>query len=133
MPINWRAVGIGFVVTVIIGLLGGFTIPFTSVTLPALSWAVIGLIGGFVSGYLAGGGLMNGAAHGILGTTIGALVILVILLVTGTLLFGLVGLSVFLVPLLLLGLYAIPGAIGGAIGALLKATVAREMQQPIGR
>jgi hypothetical protein len=133
MDINWRAVGIGFAITIIIGLLSGFTIPTTDFTLPSLSWAITGLIGGASAGYIVGNGLTRGAVHGILGTTIGALVVIVILGVLGTLLLGLVGLSLFLVPLLLLGLYAIPGAIGGAIGALLKGTTTPEVRQPAGR
>lgn len=133
MSINWRAVGIGFLVTVVIGLVGGFTVPFTDLTVPALSWGLIGLLGGFVSGYLAGGTILNGAANGILGTTIGALAVLVVLLLAGTLLLGALGLAMALVPLLLLGLYAIPGAIGGAIGALLKNSAARDVGQPTGR
>jgi hypothetical protein len=133
MTINWRAVGIGFVVTLVIGLIGGFAVPYTDVTIPALSWGVVGLVGGAVAGYLVGGGIWNGAVNGILATTIGALVVLVVLGVVGTLLLGLVGLSLFLIPLLLLGLYAIPGAVGGAVGALLKGATAPEAGQPIGR
>jgi uncharacterized membrane protein len=123
MTINWRAVGIGFVVTLVIGLIGGFAVPYTDVTIPALSWGVVGLVGGAVAGYLVGGGIWNGAVNGILATTIGALVVLVVLGVVGTLLLGLVGLS----------LYAIPGAVGGAVGALLKGATAPEAGQPIGR
>ena len=131
--INWRAVGIGFVITVIIGLLSGYTIPMTDITLPIVGWGLTGLIGGLASGYIAGNGATNGVVNGILGTTIGALVVLLVLLVAGTLFLGLVGLAMFLVPLLLLGLYAIPGAIGGAIGALLKGSESVEAGQPAGR
>jgi hypothetical protein len=133
MNIDWRAVGIAFVATVLVGLVSGFTVPFTDFTLPVLSWGVVGLIGGFVAGYLSGGTLPSGAVHGALGTTIGALVVLLVFLVTGTVLLGLVGLSLVLVPLLLLGLYAIPGALGGALGSLVKRSTAREMGQPTGR
>lgn len=133
MSINWRAVAIGFVVTVIVGLLSGFTIPLTNMTLPALGWAVTGILGGVAAGYVAGNGVWNGAVHGALGTTIGAVIVIGIMAVFGTLLFGLVGMGLFLVPLLLLGLYAIPGAIGGAVGAVVKGSEPVEMGQPAGR
>lgn len=77
MVVNWRAVGIGFVVTLVIGLVGGFAVPYTDITIPALSWGVVGLVGGAVAGYVAGGGVLNGSVNGILATTIGALVVLV--------------------------------------------------------
>ncbi len=131
--INWRAVGIGFVVTLVIGLIGGFTVSMTDLTIPIIGWGLTGLVGGAAAGYVAGHGVDNGIVNGILGTTIGAIVVLGALLIAGTLLFGLVGLSVFLVPILLLGLYAIPGAVGGAIGAMLKGTESAEAGQPAGR
>ena len=131
--INWRAVGIGFVVTLVIGLIGGFTVSMTDLTMPIIGWGLTGLVGGAAAGYVAGHGVDNGIVNGILGTTIGAIVVLGALLIAGTLLFGLVGLSVFLVPILLLGLYAIPGAVGGAIGAMLKGTESAEAGQPAGR
>ena len=50
---DWRAVGIGFAVAVVIGLF--------AFAIPGIGHAAAGLVGGFVAGYLAGGGLGNGA------------------------------------------------------------------------
>ena len=47
---DWRAVGYGFVVMLIAGLLATFV--------PVVGHIGAGLLGGFVSGYLAGGGLL---------------------------------------------------------------------------
>lgn len=133
MAINWTAVAVGFVITLVIGVVAGVGIPMMELTLPAMGWVVTGLVGGAAAGYLAGGDATNGAAHGILGTTIGSIVVVGILAIAGTLVLGLVGLSVFLVPLLMLGLYAIPGAVGGAVGAVFKGTRTAEVGQPAGR
>ncbi|WP_199242299.1 DUF5518 domain-containing protein, partial [Halorubrum sp. SD626R] len=46
---NWRAVGYGFVVMIVAGLLATFA--------PIVGHVGAGLIGGFVAGYVAGGGL----------------------------------------------------------------------------
>lgn len=88
---DWRAVGYGFVVMVIAGLLASFA--------PVIGHIGAGLIGGFVAGYVAGGGLV-----GLVGGPIGSLL-------------GGAGVSVIgLFPTLL---FAIDSALAGAIGGEL--------------
>src|SRR5699024_6917911 len=67
---NWRAVGIGFVVHIILGIIGA---PI------GIGPFVAGLISGFVAGYIAGGSFFNGAWHGLLGGSIGGIVLAVVL------------------------------------------------------
>lgn len=131
--VNWRAVAVGFVVTLIIGLISGYTIPFTDMVIPVIGWGLTGFVGGAAAGYMAGHGISNGAVNGILGTTIGAILVLGFFSILGTVLFGVVGLSAFLGSFLVLGLYAIPGAVGGAVGALLKGSEPTETGRPAGR
>lgn len=132
MDIDWTAIVVGFVVSLALGLIGGATVPFTEVTLPALSSVLSGLVAGLAAGYVAGGDWGRGAIHGGLSVVIGALVVVVVLGVIGTLVAGLVGLGLFALGLFLLVLYAIPGAIGGAIGAALKRrSTAGEVARPV--
>ena len=131
--IDVRAVLAGFVTTVAIGVLGGLALPLTDFTVPTLSWVGTGLVGGFVAGYLAGGGVGQGALNGIVGTTLAALLVGVVLAVVGTVLFGLVGLATVLLGALFLGLHAIPGAIGGGLGGLVKNRSVRPASRPTGR
>lgn len=133
IALNWRAVVTGFVVTLVIGLLSGMTISAESMALPTVGWGLTGLLGGVAAGYVAGGGFGNGAVNGIVGTTLGALIVGVVSLVLGTLFFGLVGLAVVLTGFLFIGLYAIPGAVGGAIGAMAKGRTATPVGRPAGR
>lgn len=120
MNINWRAVGYGFVATVILGVLSGATIPYTDFTLPVVSYGLTGLIGGLVAGYMTMGSAGDGALNGFLATVIGGLVVLAVLGLIGTLVAGLIGLSITLFALFLLALSGIPGAIGGYLGAWYK-------------
>ncbi|WP_224333647.1 DUF5518 domain-containing protein [Haloprofundus halobius] len=131
--LNWRAIAIGFVVTLVLGLLSGNAIPLTDLTLPVIGWGVTGVLGGLAAGYVAGHGMGNGAVNGIVATTIGAILVYAVLAVLGTVLLGFVGLSFALVALLFLGLYAIPGAVGGAVGAMLKRSSPADRTQPAGR
>ncbi|RXK51431.1 DUF5518 domain-containing protein [Halorientalis pallida] len=131
--LNTRAVLAGFVVTLAIGIIGGLTLPLTGITLPSLGWAATGLLGGFVAGYVAGDGVGNGVVNGIVGTTLGALIVGGILAVLGTVLFGLVGLATVLVWALYLGFHAIPGAIGGGLGGMVKRREPEPAGRPTGR
>jgi hypothetical protein len=118
MNVNVRAVVYGFVVSVLIGLIGGSVIPGTDLTIPILGWGLAGIVAGAVAGYVAGGTVGNGAIHGGLATVVGALVLLIAVSVTGALFGGLVpAFGLLTVGLALLVVYAIPGAIGGAIGS----------------
>ncbi|WP_313691126.1 DUF5518 domain-containing protein [Halorarum halobium] len=133
MTINWRAVGIGFVVTLLAGVVAGFTVPVADLSLSGASWVVAGILGGAAAGYVADAGRRTGAAHGALATTIGALAVLVVLGAAGSFLAAAIGLELLLVSLLLLGLYAIPGAIGGWVGAMAKRSAEEPSEMDAGR
>jgi hypothetical protein len=116
---NWRAVGIGFVIEIVIGIF--------AFALPGIGHAAAGLIGGFVAGWIAGGGLGNGAWHGLLAGSIGGIVIAVLVALGATLLgtlgtgpFGVfIGMGTFAVALGVAVILALDSAIAGAIGGLL--------------
>lgn len=78
---DWRAVGYGFIVMLIAGLLATFA--------PIVGHIGAGLIGGFVAGYVAGGGLLSGTWHGLLAGSVSGIVVTLILAAFG----GLVGLA----------------------------------------
>lgn len=121
MGLNWRAVAYGFVVTVLIGLVGGIVIPGTEMMVPVFGWGLTGIVAGLVAGYVAGGSSSNGAITGGLATVIGALVLLVILSFVGALFSGLVpAFGLLTIGVVLLVIHAIPGAIGGAVGSWEK-------------
>lgn len=130
MELNWRAIGIAFVTTVFLGLLSGVGIPFTEMALPALSQGLIGLIAGVGAGYIVGGKLTNGAVHGAIGTSVGAILFASLLAVTGIVTLGLLGLGVAGFVVVALLAVMIPGAIGGAVGSFLKERNTREQRAP---
>jgi len=113
---DWRAVGIGFIVGLVIATVG-------------LALPIIGQIGGFIAGYLAGGGLGSGAWHGLLAGAIGGLIIAVFVFVGASLL-GLTvtepvnavvgGAGLTAVVVFLSVLFALDSAIAGAIGGALR-------------
>ena len=122
--VDWRAVTIGFVVGLVISVLG--------LALPVIGQIGGGLVGGFVAGYLAGGGLWSGAVHGLLAGALGGL-ILVLFVSVGTATLGFVlnesvagllgGAGVFAVGVFLAALLALDSAIAGAIGGVLEAAL----------
>jgi hypothetical protein len=82
---------------------------------------VIGILGGLAAGYIVGGKLGSGAMHGGLATVLGSVVVLVIAAFTTLLFGGLVPtLGVIVFGALIVAFHAIPGALGGALGAWLK-------------
>ncbi|WP_169302468.1 DUF5518 domain-containing protein [Halorientalis salina] len=114
MDINWRAVFVGFLVAVTLGLIVSWLVPPSQTT--AVVHAVPGLIGGAVAGYMVTG-VGDGAIHGGLATVIGGLLTLVVLAVFGVLFAGVVVTTgAVVVGLLVLLGQAIPGAIAGAVG-----------------
>lgn len=117
MNLNWRAIGYGFLATVILGVLSGATLPYTDFTMPTVSYGLTGLIGGAIAGYVTMGTAGDGALNGFLATIIGGLVVLAVLAVIGTLVAGLLGLGIVLFAVFLLALAGIPGAVGGYLGA----------------
>ncbi|WP_254533731.1 DUF5518 domain-containing protein [Natrinema gelatinilyticum] len=121
MEINWTAVITGFVMTLALGFISGLVYVGSEASVVLLYWGGIGLLGGLTAGYLAGGTIGSGATHGGIATVFGSLVLLALATFT-TLLFGglVVSFSVLVLGLLMLTFYAIPGALGGAIGSWAK-------------
>ncbi len=114
MDINWRAVFVGFLVAVTLGLIVSWLVPPDQTT--AFVHVLPGLVGGAVAGYMVTG-VGDGALHGGLATVIGGLLTLVVLTVFAALVTGLVfTLGAFVVGLIVLFGQAIPGAIAGAFG-----------------
>lgn len=106
---NWRAVGIGFVVELVLSVF----------------FVIAGIIGGFVAGYIAGGGLGNGFWHGLLAGAIGGVIVAIIVGLFGSAVLGvmtggfgiLAGLGVTVIAVVLFFVISIPSAIGGLVGA----------------
>ena len=118
MELNWTAVLTGFVVTIVLGVLSGYVFEGTSTSLALVYWAVIGIVGGLSAGYVAGGSMGHGAYNGGVATVIGSVVILAIATLSTLLFAGLIAsLGVLVFGVSLLVFYAIPGAIGGAVGS----------------
>jgi hypothetical protein len=120
---NWRAVGYGFVVTFLVGVIG--------LAIPGLGQLTAGLIGGFVAGYLAAGGLLRGFWHGLLAGSIGGLVVGLLLWAAiaivglaggpvGAAAGALTGFGVFAIAALIAMVMALESAVAGAIGAVLN-------------
>jgi hypothetical protein len=121
MEINWTAVATGFVMTLALGFISGLIYVGSEASVVFLYWGGIGLLGGLTAGYIAGGTASSGAVHGGVATVLGSLVVLAITAFTTLLFAGLVAsFGVLIVGLLLLAFYAIPGALGGAIGSWAK-------------
>lgn len=128
---NWRAIGYGFLTAIVLSILNGFTIPYTGLTMPFLSYGVIGLLAGGVAGYYAKDGMVEGAFHGGVATTLGGIVAGVLLVIFGVLFAGLIGtVGVGAVWFLVVALNAIPGAIGGGVAGYFSGhRTARETEQ----
>lgn len=105
----WLGVIVGFIVMVLLG------------SLPVLG----PVIGGFIAGIIARGGVWGGATAGFVAGLFGAIVISVILIIGGSLLFGIPGfltaLGVSFVIVIATLYYGLLGFVGGAIaGAIVK-------------
>ena len=121
MEINWSAVITGFVVTLVLGLISGLIYAGSEASVVVLYWGTIALLGGLTAGYVVGGELGSGAMHGGLATVLGSVVVLVIAALTTLLFGGLVPtLGVIVFGALIIAFHAIPGTLGGALGAWLK-------------
>lgn len=114
---NWRAVGIGFVVMIIAGVL--------ATGAPIVGHIGAGIIGGLAAGYVAGGGLTSGAWHGLLAgsvagiiLTLGFAVVVGIFGLAGGPLGGALGFGGVLVGgLAVTFIFAVDSALAGALGA----------------
>ena len=105
----WLGVIIGFIVMILLG------------SLPVLG----PVIGGFIAGIIARGGVWGGATAGFVAGLFGAMVISVILVIGGSLLFGIPGfltaLGVSFIIVIATLYYGLLGFVGGAIaGAVVK-------------
>jgi hypothetical protein len=121
MDINWTAVITGFVMTLALGFISGLIYVGSEASVVFLYWGGIGLLGGLTAGYIAGGTVSAGATHSGIATVFGSLVLLAIATFTTLLFAGLVAsFSVLVLGILMLAFYAIPGALGGAIGSWAK-------------
>ncbi len=105
----WLGVIVGFIVMVLLG------------SLPILG----PVIGGFIAGIIAKGGVWGGATAGFVAGLFGAIVISVVLIVGGSLLFGIPGfltaLGVSFIIVIATLYYGLLGFVGGAIaGAVVK-------------
>ncbi len=117
---NWRAVGIGFLVEIVVGVF--------AFALPGIGHAAAGLLGGFVAGWIAGGGIGSGAWHGLLAGSIGGIVIAILVAIGATLLgtigagpLGIfIGMGTFAVAVGAAVILAIDSAIGGAVAGLFS-------------
>jgi hypothetical protein len=115
--VNWGAVVIGFLASIVLGAVFGVIIPVVG--------SLIGLLlAGMLVGYMVGGDAMNGAVNAAVSGAFGAILLSILLLIFGTLLLGLIGFaaasltSIFLF-IAVIGVVIIM-AVGGAIGSLIK-------------
>ncbi|QFU84969.1 DUF5518 domain-containing protein [Natronorubrum aibiense] len=121
MKLHWIAIVTGFVVAFVLAVISGLLIAGTDAATLVASWAMIGIVGGLVAGHMAGGTVGTGAVHGGIATVLGSLITLAVVTFTTLLFAGVVAtFGVLAVGLLLLAFYAIPGALGGAIGSWAK-------------
>jgi hypothetical protein len=120
MDFNVRAIIYGIVKTIIVGLLSGAVVPFTDMTLPVVGFGLTGIIGGLVAGYVAGTKLNDGALNGGVASAAGAIIALVVLTVAGLLAGPIPAMGLFGLGVLFVIVAAIPGAVGGALGAWLQ-------------
>jgi hypothetical protein len=114
-------------VTLVLGFISGVVYAGSEASVAVLYWGAIGVLGGLAAGYLVGGTMGSGAVHGGLATVFGSLILLAVAAFTTLLFAGIVptfGIVVF--GVLLLAFYAIPGALGGAIGSWAKGRRASE-------
>jgi hypothetical protein len=118
---DWRAVVVGFVVVVVVGIAG--------VSNPVVGQLGAGVGGGFAAGYVAGGGSGRGAWHGLVTGSLAGLVLAVGIArfdglvggVTGEPLGVLVdGYSPVILVSALTLLFATTAALAGAIGGWLE-------------
>lgn len=121
MNINWMAVGIGFIVTLILGIIGVY-VGFLGLLAP--------IIGGLIAGYMITGNYTDGAINGGLGAGIaGFVVTLIAVLVFGGAAMalsgyevsgGVIGAAAIIGAIVAFIVEFILGAIGGIIGILIK-------------
>lgn len=117
MRLDWKAVAYGFSTAFVLGLVVAYLLPLAGMMMPVLTYGLIGGAAGLVAGYYTTGGMGSAALNGGLSTTLGGVLVLAALVLLGLLFEGLVAsFGIAVAGLLLLATYAIPGAVGGALG-----------------
>jgi len=127
--VNWTAVGVGFVVTLILGIIGLY-VPFLGLLAP--------IIGGLVAAYMAGGkyidGIVNGGLAGGIAGFITALIGFALIGAAVSVLTGYAGAGAVIAIIgaitgFIIG--AILGLVGGVIGIAIKGKPAEQpMTEP---
>jgi hypothetical protein len=128
--VNWKAIGLGFIITLVLAYLGRY--------IPHLDMPIAPIIGGIISGYMVGGSYRDGGIYGGLSVGIaGFLYTIMVILLTGISLATTVSMNIFpmamngesgivtaaiiiLGALLAFSIYFIMGLIGGIIGIAIK-------------
>ena len=128
--VNWKAIGLGFIITIILAYLGNY--------LPFLGMPFAPILGGIFAGYVVGGSYKNGAIYGGFSASIaGFIYTLLIILYSGIGIATSVSTAVvptslsaesgfITVGIIILGAtisfmtYFIMGLIGGIIGVAIK-------------
>jgi len=128
--VNWKAIGLGFIITLVLAYLGRY--------IPHLDMPIAPIIGGIISGYMVGGSYRDGGIYGGLSVGIaGFLYTMMVILLTGISLATTVSMNIFpmamngesgivtaaiiiLGALLAFSIYFIMGLIGGIIGIAIK-------------
>ena len=120
---NWRAVGIGLAIELILGFVG--------LLVPGIGQFIAGLVGGFVAGYIASTSIRSGLWHGLLAGSLGGFLLAVpIGIVVGVASIGLglmdqfgslvAGLGTTVVVLFIAVILGANSALGGALGSLVR-------------
>ena len=120
---NWRAVGSGLAIELILGLVG--------LLVPGVGQFIAGLVGGFVAGYIASTSIRSGLWHGLLAGSLGGFLLAVpIGIVVGVASIGLglmdqlgslvAGLGTSVIVLLIAVILGANSALGGAIGSFVR-------------
>lgn len=129
--VNWKSIGLGFIVTLVLVYLGNY--------LPYLDMSLAPILGGIFAGYMVGGSYKNGVIYGGFSASIAGFIytLLVIILSAGIALATSVSMAVIptslsgasgivTVGIIILGatiafvIYFIMGLIGGLIGVAIK-------------
>lgn len=120
---NWRAVGFGLAIELVLGLVG--------LLVPGIGQFIAGLMGGFVAGYIANTSIHSGLWHGLLAGSLGGFLLAVpigILVSVASVGLGLTdqlgsliaGLGTAVIVLLIAVILGANSALGGAIGSFAR-------------
>ena len=120
---NWRAVGIGLIIELVLGFVG--------LLVPGIGQFIAGLVGGFVAGYIASTSIRSGLWHGLLAGSLGGFLLAVpIGIMVGVASIGLgltdqlgslvAGFGTSLIVLLIAVILGANSALGGAIGSFAR-------------